>query len=118
MQRVSEEKSGEVSQSIKDTPNAAMQGDPGGELNSKDGNLAVSGQPATSGKQKEKEEGKPIANDIQRKKKEEEEGGDKENSRSSREDEGYAPNVFYAYARRVGLLDFYYPPLETRAPCN
>ena len=101
IQKVSEEKSREVSQSIKDTPNAVVQGEAGGELNSKDGSLAVNGKPATNGELKEKEGGKPIANDIQRKKEEEEE---------DKEDEGYAPNVFYAYARRVGLLGFYDTP--------
>ena len=98
---MSEEKSRDVGQSIEDTPNVAEQGEAGGELNSKDGSLAVSGKPVTSGKQQKEDEGNPNANDIQK-------GEDKENSRLSKEDEGYAPNVFYAYARRVGLLGFHY----------
>ena len=100
LQKVAEEKSSEVSQSIEDTPSVVAQGEAGGELNSKDGSLAVSGEPVTSGKQQKEEEGNSNANDIQK-------DEDKENSGLSTEDEGYAPNVFYAYARRVGLLGFY-----------
>jgi hypothetical protein len=102
LQKVSEEKSGELSQSIKDTPDAAVQGEAVGEPNPKDGSSDISGKPVTTGEQKEEEEN-PSANDIQKEKEEEEY---KENSISSREDEGYAPNVFYAYARRVSLLGF------------
>lgn len=99
LQKVSEESGKEFSQSIKDTPDAAVQGEAGREPNSKDGSLVLSRKPATSGKQKEEE--KLNVNGIQEKKEQEEH---KENSVSSREDEGYAPNLFYAYARRVGLL--------------
>jgi len=103
LQKEFEEKSEEVSQSTKDTLDAAVRGDADRELDSKDQTSAVNGNPAANGEQKEKEEGHAITNDKQKEKEREK---DKEDSSSSREDKGYAPNVFYTYARRVGLLDF------------
>jgi len=108
--KVSEEKSTERSQNVKDTPDSTVQGEVGRESNSQDGSLGVMGKPRT----KQKEEGNSNANDTQKKKQEE----NKEKSISSKEDDGYAPNVFYAYARRVSLLGFYYYTLLWRHPPN
>lgn len=97
LQKASEEKSSDVGPSNKGAPNATAHRDAGGEPDSKDGGLAVSGKPVTSEKQKQ-EEGNQKASGIQKKQDNDE---DKENLMSSREDGGYAPNVFYVYARRV-----------------